>query len=99
MLYWCPIAAAVDGGTRKMRDFVENQARERSAADAALIARQQRYLILSLMIFSLVLGIGIGAILTRGALADPDNRIALSGQPPTPDALSSSFARAANLVE
>ena len=61
--------------------------------------RQQRVVVLSLMVFSLVVGIAIGAVVTRGAFADPDNRIAMTSEAITPDALSSSFAHASEVIE
>jgi serine protease Do len=63
------------------------------------IARQQRTVILALMVVSLLLGVLIGAVLTRGALADPDNRIAISSQTAVSDSLSAAFANAADIVE
>ena len=66
-----------------MSDVLENRAAEASSASAVGTLRQQRYLILSLMVFSLTLGIIIGAVVTHGVFADPDNRIGTgkSGRP------------------
>ena len=65
----------------------------------ARIARQQRIVIGSMMVATLFLGILIGAVITRGAFADPDNRIVISSTGPVADNLSASFANAASIVE
>jgi serine protease Do len=80
-----------------MSDVFENPAVQAPAHSRP--AAQQRYLVLALMLFSLVLGIGIGAVVTRGALADPDNRITLTSNGVTADSLSAAFAHASELVE
>jgi serine protease Do len=82
-----------------MSDALERAAREPAPVTLETIARQQRYVILSLMVVSLMLGVLIGAMLTRGALADPDNRIAISTQGAVTDSLSAAFANAAAIVE
>jgi serine protease Do len=64
-----------------------------------LAARRQRYVILALMVFSLTLGIFIGAMVTRGVLADPDNRISLTAGSVSADSLAASFASASSAVE
>ena len=51
-----------------------------TASGRAGSARRQRLVVLSLMVFSLVLGIAIGAVVTRGAFADPDNRISMTSE-------------------
>jgi len=61
--------------------------------------RRQRYIILGLMLFSLTLGVLIGAVVTRGVLADPDNRISLTSSTVTADSLAASFASASAAVE
>lgn len=63
------------------------------------VMRQQRVLIGSMMVATLFLGVLIGAVVTRGAFADPDNRIVISSTGPVADNLSSSFANAASIVE
>ena len=80
-------------------DALERVAAEPGPVTLDLIARQQRYIILSLMLVSLLVGVLIGAVMTRGALADPDNRINISTAGAVPDALSEAFARAAEVVE
>jgi serine protease Do len=82
-----------------MNDALDRVAAEPAPVTLELIARQQRYIILSLMVVSLLFGVLIGAVLTRGALADPDNRISISTQGAVPDALSEAFATAAEAVE
>jgi serine protease Do len=79
-----------------MSEILETSA-AKPAADLPL--RRQRNIILGLMLFSLVLGIFIGAAVTRGALADPDNRISLSAGGSTADSLAASFAAASSSVE
>jgi serine protease Do len=79
-----------------MSDVFENPVTQVSAPGRPA---RQRHVVLALMLFSLVLGIAVGAVITRGALADPDNRITLSSQPVGADSLSASFARASELVE
>ena len=63
------------------------------------VARQQRIVIGSMMVATLFLGVLIGAVITRGAFADPDNRIVISSTGPVADNLSASFASAASIVE
>jgi serine protease Do len=63
------------------------------------IARQQRLVIVSMLVATLFLGVLIGAVVTRGAFADPDNRIVISSTGPVADNLSASFANAASIVE
>ncbi len=82
-----------------MSDALERMAGEATPVTLESIARQQRYVILALMVVSLLLGVLLGAVLTRGAFADPDNRISISGQAMTADSLSSAFANAAAVVE
>jgi serine protease Do len=82
-----------------MSDALERVAGDPAPVTLETIARQQRFVILSLMVVSLFLGVLIGAVLTRGALADPDNRIAISSQGNVPDSLSAAFATAAASVE
>jgi serine protease Do len=82
-----------------MSDALERVAGEAAPVTLETIARQQRYVILSLMVVSLMLGVLIGAVITRGALADPDNRIVISSQGAVTDALSAAFANAADVVE
>lgn len=82
-----------------MNDAIDRVASEPAPVTLDTIARQQRFIIVALMLCSLLLGVLIGAVLTRGALADPDNRISISTQGAVPDALSESFARAAATVE
>ncbi len=82
-----------------MSDALERVAGEPVPVTLETIARQQRYVILTLMLVSLMLGVLIGAVLTRGALADPDNRIAISTQGAASDSLSAAFANAAAIVE
>src|SRR6185369_2327328 len=82
-----------------MSDALERVAGEAAPVTLETIARQQRYVILSLMVASLMLGVLIGAVITRGALADPDNRIVISSQGTVTDALSAAFANAADVVE
>jgi serine protease Do len=82
-----------------MNESFEKAAAPPAAVTLDTIARQQRVLIASLMFVSLLLGVLIGAVLTRGALADPDNRISISTGTSVPDALSANFANAAAIVE
>jgi serine protease Do len=82
-----------------MNDALEGRAAEPAQVTLDVIARQQRHLILALMTVSLFLGVLIGAVITRGAFADPDNKIVLTSQSAVPDALSESFAKAAAVVE
>jgi serine protease Do len=82
-----------------MNDSFEKATAAPAAVSLDTIARQQRVLIASLMFVSLLLGVLIGAVLTRGALADPDNRISISTGSSVPDALSANFANAAAIVE
>ncbi len=82
-----------------MSEAIEQPVVEPAAVSLQTIARQQRYIIVSLMLVSLLLGVMIGAVITRGALADPDNRIVITSGGNVTDALSSSFANAADIVE
>src|SRR5438093_10095181 len=82
-----------------MSDALERVAGEPIPVTLETIARQQRLVILSLMLVSLMLGVLIGAVITRGAFADPDNRIAISSQGSVSDSLSAAFANAAAVVE
>lgn len=82
-----------------MSDALDRAAGTPAPVTLEVIARQQRYVILGLMFVSLLLGVLIGAVLTRGVLADPDNKITISANGGVPDALSESFARAAEIVE
>jgi len=70
-----------------------------SAQALERISKQQRMVIGSMMVATLFLGVLIGAVVTRGAFADPDNRIVISSTGPVADNLSASFANAASIVE
>src|SRR4051794_35660121 len=82
-----------------MTDAYDRVAAERAPVTLETIARQQRAVILALMVVSLLLGVLIGAVLTRGALADPDNRTLISSQGSVSDSLSAAFSNAADIVE
>jgi serine protease Do len=82
-----------------MKDALERTAAKPATVSIDVIARQQRQLILALMTVALLFGVLVGAVLTKGAFADSDNRVVVASQGAITDALSESFARAAATVE